>query len=255
MNFDLLKIVIKLILKIAFYAGVFGLAISFFLIEKLPEKNDILEQTYKNPGQTPTDTKPFEIEREGVVYVIKPVFNYELNGLIVSYNHSSNWLDYYHKKWEDFINVKDDCVVWGENIGTEVYKDYDFSSGSFTCYARSKPGIKQEQWSKFKGENLSNNHLLSGSDEINKKIMKAKKGDQIHLEGYLVEYSKKDGPLIRKTSTTRTDDGNGACETVFLTDFEVTKEANPLWRDIFEISQYLAMASFLILSFMYLKDI
>jgi len=244
----------KFILKSVFYLGILGLLASLFRVDRLPEKNEVLEETYMEPRQTSIDAKPFEIEREGIVYVINPVFAYELNGMIVSYNHSSNWFDYYHKKWEDFINVKDVCVVWGENIGTEVYKDFDFTSGSWTCYANSKPGVKQKQWSKFKGENLSNNHLLSNSAEINKKIMNAKKGDQIYFKGYLVEYSKKDGPLIRKTSTTRTDDGNGACETVFVTDFEITKRANPLWRDIYSLSAYLAAISFVILSIMFFKD-
>lgn len=74
------------------------------------------------------------------------------------------------------------------------------------------------------------------------------------MKGCLAEYSIKDGAFERGTSATRNDNGNGARETVFLTDFEVIKRANPLWRDIYFVSKYLIAASFLVLSFMYFKD-
>jgi len=56
-------------------------------------------------------------------------------------------------------------------------------------------------------------------------------GDQVHFRGYLAEYSHDQGfRFFRGTSTTRTDQGNGACETVYATDAEVLHSGNRGWR-------------------------
>jgi hypothetical protein len=245
---------IKKINKIVFAAGLFLLAVSYFQKEKFPDKNLILDKLYIAPVQTETKEKPFEIEKKGITYKIVPVYNYELSGLVVSYNNSDNWYDYYHEQWKDYINVKDICVVWGENIKTDAYKSFDFTSGSWTCYADSKPGISQEQWSSFKGNNLSNNHLLADNEEINKKIMDADIGDQIHLKGYLSEYSVKNGTFKRGTSTTRDDNGNGACETIYVTDFEIVKKGNEIWHYAYDASKYAIVISFILMIIIFLKE-
>lgn len=249
-----LLIAIKKINKAVFIVSVVLFAFSYFQKEKLPDKNFISDKLYINPIQTETQKKPFEVEKNGTTYEIAPLYNYELNGLVVSYNNSDNWYDYYHKQWKDYINAKDLCVVWGENIKTEAYKYFDFTSGSWTCYAKSKQDISQEQWSKFKGNNLSNNHLLSSSEEINKKIIGVSRRDQIYLKGYLAKYSTKDGKFSRGTSTTRDDDGNGACETIFVTDFEIIKKGNEIWHYIFNISKYAIILSFVFLVILFLKE-
>lgn len=248
-------IIFKYFLNFIFYLSVIAFIVSFFQKNMLPDNNEILNDMLQEPKQTKADLQEFEIEKNGITYIINPLYKYDLHGMIISEHLSSEWFDYYHDKWEDFINLKDICVIWGDNIKSESYKYFDFESGSWTCYARSKPGVEQEKWSEFKFNQLSNNHLLSNNEEINKKILSAEKGDQIYMKGYLAEYSIKDGAFERGTSATRNDNGNGACETVFLTDFEVIKRANPLWRDIYFVSKYLIAASFLILSFMYFKDI
>jgi len=242
------------IIKIIFSISIILFIVSLFQIEKLPDKSEILSRLKKDPIQTETKVLPFEVEKNEIVYVIKPLYDYELNGMIVSYHHSSNWLDYYHKKWEDFLNLKDICVIWNENIESGVYKKMKFKSGSFTCYAEFKPNTTEEDWSKFRIDNLSNNHLLSNNKKINKKILSAKKGDQIYFKGYLVEYSIKDGSFKRGSSTTRTDLKGGACETIFIEDFQILKKANAPWRDIYEISKYLLIGSFIVLVLSFFKN-
>ena len=134
------------------------------------------------------------------------------------------------------MNIKDVCVVWGENIKSGVYQKMKFTSGSWTCYFKSDT---REEWVKFRDDNLSNNHLLADNEIIEKVILSAKKGDQIHLKGFLASYSKKDGTFTRGTSISRTDKGNHACETIFLTDFQILKSANPGWRLASALSKYL----------------
>ena len=56
-------------------------------------------------------------------------------------------------------------------------------------------------------------------------------GDQIHFEGYLSSYSNASG-FHRGTSTIRTDTGNGACETVYVTEFDISDPAPRGWRKL-----------------------
>jgi len=225
--------------------------ISYFQKDKLPEKEEILPEIYQTPIQDETDAMPFKIERGCITYEITPLYNYELYGLVVSSHKSKSWLDYYHKAWGDFINLKDVCVIWGQNIESGVYREMKFKNGSFTCYMDFKRGVdRNEVYQEFKNDALSNNHLLSDNDALNKEIMKAGDGDQVYLKGYLVKYAHDD--FSRGSSTTRADSGNGACETIYLTDFEIVKSANSVWRAAFAVTKYLIIVLvvvFLILTF------
>lgn len=247
-------LVFKRIIKIFLLISIVLFVYSYFEKDSLPGKEDILDQLYQEPIQTETDVAPFTKEKGGIVYNITPIYNYELYGLVVSYHHSKSWLDYYHEKWKDFINIKDICVVWGYNIETEVYKEMKFNSGSWTCYFEFKSGTTQEVWSKFKNDSGSNNHLLSDIEEVNEMIMNVKEGDQVYLKGYLVEYSYGE-EFRRGTSITRTDTGNGACETIYVTDFQILKEANPFWRSIYSFSKYSIIACFVILLIFFFQSV
>jgi len=81
--------------------------------------------------------------------------------------------------------------------------------------------------------------------------MKAGEGDQIYLKGYLVRYAHDD--FQRGSSVTRNDAGNGACETIYLTDFKIIKEANAFWRLIYSYVKYLIIASIIILLTLFLR--
>jgi len=246
--------VLKKIIKVLLLISIILFVYSYFRKDNLPGKGDILDQLYQEPIQTETDAAPFTKEKGGIVYNITPIYNYELYGLVVSYHHSKSWFDYYHEKWKDFINIKDVCVIWGNNIETEVYKEMKFNSGSWTCYFKFKSGTSQEVWSKFKNDSGSNNHLLSDIEEVNEMIMNVEEGDQVYLKGYLVEYSSNEG-FRRGTSVTRTDTGNGACETIYVTDLQIIKKANPLWHSIYSFSKYSIIACFVILLLLFFKPI
>ena len=75
--------------------------------------------------------------------------------------------------------------------------------------------------------------------------MQAERGDQIHLKGYLVTYSHGGG--TRGTSLTRDDTGNGACETIYVTDINILRKANRFWRYLFSLSTLLVAGSIILL--------
>jgi hypothetical protein len=75
---------------------------------------------------------------------------------------------------------------------------------------------------------MANNHLLSDDDHLRERIAGVRVGDQIEFEGYLARYSNDSG-FERGTSITRTDTGNGACETVYVTRFRVLRDSPSVW--------------------------
>jgi hypothetical protein len=78
-------------------------------------------------------------------------------------------------------------------------------------------------------EQLSNNHLISDDENIRGMVKDIRIGDQIRVRGYLASYSSEQGGK-RGTSTTRTDTGDGACETLFVEQFDIIGPATSIWR-------------------------
>jgi hypothetical protein len=215
--------------------------VSFFMKDRLPGRDAILEPLLQEPIQTDADLPgPFDVTRKGMTYTVEPLFNYELWGMIVSYHHANSFVDISHEAWNDYINVKDICVLWGKNLETAVYSRMKFKNRDFTCFYT----YPDEETGRIFSENcLSNNHLLPADSLVAGAIMRARKGDQVRLKGWLVNYGIKDSPSKRLTSTTRRDRGNGACETVFVNEFEVLRSANSGWRALHKLSLVLMVLS------------
>jgi hypothetical protein len=216
-------------------------AASFFLRNRLPDQGLALETLLQEPVQTEEGVpEPFEVTRKNVTYAVTPLYSYELWGLVVSYHHSASFVDISHKQWNDFLNTKDVCVIWGRNVETGVYKRMTFRNRDFTCYYRYPD---QETGRLFTESALSNNHLLPADPVVAAAVLEARKGDQIRLKGWLVSYGVKGAPYARRSSLSRNDRGNGACEVVYVTEFEILRRANAAWRVVSKLSLLLAVFS------------
>jgi hypothetical protein len=215
-------------------AALLALAASFVFRYRLPDKSLILEPLLQNPVQTSDGVpEPFDVTRKGITYTVTPLFSYELWGMIVSYHDSASIVDISHRQWKDFINTKDLCVIWGRNVESGVYKRMTFRNRDFTCFYRYPD---RETGRLFTENALSNNHILPADPLVADSVLKARKGDQVHFKGWLVSYGIKGTPYARRSSTVRTDRGNGACEVVYVTEFEILREANAAWRTLFKVS-------------------
>jgi hypothetical protein len=130
---------------------------SFFMIRKLPEKAELDSRLFKEPVQIETVREDFRFQYRGTDYKVIPQADYELWGLVVSVNDINKWYNYYHD--ENTVNLKDVCMVWGDNIRNEVYRDKEikFSSGEWTCYYQWSGRLQKQ----FYPNKLSNNHLLT----------------------------------------------------------------------------------------------
>ena len=133
-----------------------------------------------------------------------------------------------HRLWNDHLNVADLCVVWGHNAGGVDLHAFEFANGEFTCTYRTH---SEADWRAFRTDQISNNHLITPDPVLRERIGGVAVGDQIHFEGFLASYSNASG-FHRGTSTTRNDTGNGACETVYVTDFGIVDPAPRGWRKL-----------------------
>ncbi len=179
-----------------------------------PSESEIVNQLSYEPVQKAVEKNELNIMKKDTVYKVKPVYSYELYGLVVSQHDSSSFADYYHKRWGDHLNTKDICVVWGDNVKDDIFHNVSFKSGSFTCYYKYGSKVKN-----FNPNQLSNNHLLTDDKSVEKLINSTQIGDQIKIQGYLVNYGT-DSTDQRTSSVTRTDNG---CEVILVTGYEFLK--------------------------------
>lgn len=238
-------------LKIIFLIGIVLFFVSWQKKDILPDKKDILIELYQEPVQTETQVQPFETKAGSSTYTISPLYNYELYGLVVSYTNTLSWYNIYNQMSKDYINTKDVCVIYGDNIQSEVYKLMGFKSDAFMCQPNFKYASAKEAITKYKNRCLSNNHLLAANRSINKKIMGLRRGDQIHIKGYLVKYTAGNwNGNWRASSTARDDYG---CEVIFVNDIEILSRANIFWNLIYIFAKYLIYACLLGLGIIFFK--
>lgn len=227
--------------KWLFLISALTLAASYFYKDKLPDPEYYDLEQLDSPRQKPTADPSFTTQVNGQEYTITPRFDYELDGVIVSSHNADAFGDiWHHKRWKDFINLRDICVIWGNNVETGVYRNMEFSNDSWTCWASWQD---QETGSVFKMNALSNNHLLTDDDAIKSALMSAEAGDHIRLKGVLSEYTNKAAGFHRGTSTIREDTGNGACETIYVDQFEIINKANHKSRRLFALAKWLTLIS------------
>ena len=118
---------------------------------------DVVQEVLAVPTQNHVAAAPFNVDQGGVTYRVDPQFRYSLNGLVVSRrNHDGNSM--LHEMWNDHLNVADLCVIWGDNVTRLDFDAFEFSSGQFTCFVRTRDSV---QWARFRMDQLANNHLIT----------------------------------------------------------------------------------------------
>ena len=215
---------IKTLNAIAFCASTAVLLVAFWNRNDLPSASALLPQLAAEPLQRATTKHPFTVEYSGVRYAVEPQFEYDLSGMVVSYRqHDNN--DSMHRLANDHLNVADLCVVWGDTAASPHLDEISFWNGLFTCNFHTQ---SRTAWESIRPQQVSNNHLLSADDLIRHQVAKVKIGDQVRVRGWLASYGT--GGNRRGTSTTREDTGDGACETIFISDFEIVARVFGPWR-------------------------
>ena len=218
-------------------ASFIALLVSFWNRNALPHDIDYRPEIGEQPRQSATRKQPFTAPYQGIDYLIKPEYEYEIFGMIVSYRHHDGE-SRMHRRAGDHLNMLDVCVIWGDNTANRRLHEIDFWNGIFTCNVRTRD---QAAWDAFDMTQLSNNHLISDDESIRDRVGGIRIGDQIRVKGWLSSYTGPGG--TRGTSTTRTDTGDGACETIYVNEFEIVEPATSIWRQSMYASALLLVAS------------
>jgi len=195
----------------------------------LPDAS-LIDETIRagEPLQTASDRPAFTTVIKGYTYTLTPRATYDISGLVVSQHRGDALVNIGHKA--DPGNIKDVCVVWGDAIINGAYRKMSYVSGEFTCSFTWTGGLTPP----FSLEKISNNHLIPAGPAVARGIRAIRIGDQVRMKGLLVDYTVTDrGQEIftRRTSLTRSDTGNGACEILYVTELSVVREGSHLAAD------------------------
>ncbi|WP_109124094.1 hypothetical protein [Dyella sp. C11] len=75
-------------------------------------------------------------------------------------------------------------------------------------------------------QSSANMHMIPADDNARRELERVRRGEVIHLEGFLVDASRPDGWQWH-TSMTRDDVGDGACELVYVESVEPAEPVEP----------------------------
>jgi len=160
------------------------------------------------PVQENMDSRAFTLRKDG--YSVKPLAMFSLSARVLSR------ADY---SWdaESKLAPVDLALGWGRMSDSTVLDKIDISqSGRFYYWRVREFPIPEREIV----ESSANMHLIPADGTIQREIERARIGDIVSFDGYLVEV---DGPNGYKwvSSLTRSDAGAGACELVWVEHFSL----------------------------------
>ena len=127
----------------------------------------------------------------------------------------------YYLRRESDLSPIDLALGWGPMSDQSVLDQIKISqSGRWYRTRYDLPGPITDQQLISSSSNM---HMIPARPEIARRLKKLRKGDIVELEGFLVDVDHPSGWNWR-TSLSRNDTGNGACEVVYV---ESMRVANP----------------------------
>jgi len=167
---------------------------------------DLMEE----PIQSDAQGTALPITNRGkLMYIFTAKASYRIAGMNVSKQR-------YHKGHMSKISPYDYALVWGEV--PQHMQHLKFEQVVRFCLMRHDNTLPLTL--EYLYTHMSNNHLIPANKNISKALSLGRKGDQVVLDGYLVNVvlGKKGRTIgVWNTSLDRTDKGSGACEIIYLT--------------------------------------
>ena len=216
------------------------LIITFFTRNNIRNVDEITNEATDQPVQKEiSDIEEIEFKKDGYLWQLTPLYDYEISGLVVG---RMNYQIFSINRYTSLLPV-DLRLIWGSNVANKVYQDkrIKFKQDSRWCW------VSWNGDAVFNLYEFSNNHLLTRNKDLSNEAKKVNRGDQITIRGKLVNIkatpledngASGQNTLTWKSSTTRKDNGAGACEIIYVEDIEVIKKGNVLSRSLFWFSFY-----------------
>lgn len=156
---------------------------------------------------------PITKQVDDVTFTLQPLYRYQIIGKIVG-------KDEYSATPLDRLGPMDLTIANGDIIRPEIISH--FTIQKYTRHFRYQyffPAGTTPPLPSYIVEHMSNNHLIFAGDTAYSVAKTAGVGDMVEISGYLVTVSGKgqDGRTFTwGTSTTRSDQGEGSCELVYV---------------------------------------
>ena len=207
------KIVIGIVLFI-----IAGVAV-FFFISKMGRRRAVAG--IREPIQKEA-TGHVDKTVSGYNVRIEFLYEYDIEALVVSTKN------YKGSGVGDKLSPKDVALAWGKVA--EYNKKINFhwkQSGRWVhWHVGDINDLDPVGGESGVGLQCSNNHLIPADKSAERAVKKIKKGDHIRIKGYLVNIdgTNSEGSIFFwHSSTTRSDDGDGACEVIYVKSVEWLK--------------------------------
>ncbi|MCB0332485.1 MAG: hypothetical protein KDD55_03230 [Bdellovibrionales bacterium] len=230
---------LRQISRVALYVGLVLYVYGTYVSKKFDDTLAVDKLVRRNPLQVEAPGPQFEFSYHGNDYIIQPVAEYEIAGLVVTHNNISSITDAYHTSKS--VDFRDICMVWGVNVTNNVFRRAQFASSPWTCHVQFNDRLAEES---FVMEQLSNTHLLSKDESVRQKVLSMRVGDQVQLKGKLINYWPRGASeLSRNSSLIRTDTGDGACEVMWVEEARILQRAQSNWDSLRSLGIWLLIGA------------
>jgi hypothetical protein len=161
------------------------------------------ETAAADPVQRELSVEPPHFEKHG--YTVTPLASFDITARVLGVEH-------YHVGREADLSPLDFALGWGPMSDSAVLSKIDISqSGRFYYWHVDEFPIPRAQIE----THSANMHLIPADAAVEQQLDQVRPGSLVTLSGYLVEARAGDGWHWR-SSLTRNDTGNGACELVWV---------------------------------------
>jgi hypothetical protein len=167
------------------------------------------------PEQTPIDPpERVQVTRGDKVFTVEKTHRYVVSGEVLSATA-------YDVAWTNELFDVDVGLLWGPRR-EEFKRRFTFFQMGRWLFWRSDQPVAEELRAEVT-RHLSNNHLIpaEGRRHLRSAVRWASRGDRVRIEGALVRVLDADGAVLTRSSTSRDDTGDGACEIIWVDSLQI----------------------------------
>lgn len=169
----------------------------------------------QDPIQTACDgEKPIIVETKDGRFTITPVAAYQVAATVAGSER-------YSTGWTAEISPCDLALAWGDLTKPEVMPYIKYSQSGRWYFYRYQAECPVS--GAYIASHSSNHHIIPAGENIRRAVLSVRRKENVLLEGYLVSVSGsyKGGSVWWRSSLSRSDTGDGACELLYVTRVQI----------------------------------
>ncbi len=151
----------------------------------------------------------FHIRAGGVDWTVTRKAAYRVSGIVLGHKR-------YRYGWSADLAPWDVALAWGDLVRSGLYRKVSWSQSDRWYWWRYDAGFPQGNG--YIVAHSSNNHIIPATRNLGRALALLDRGDAVRLEGFLVFVDGRKGEraLHWHSSLSRTDQGDGSCEVIYL---------------------------------------